>query len=100
MNLFPVYPINCGNVFFNYISKPKLLTIMKNKIGAHAGELWHLLYNRGQLNLRDIGEATHYGQDVIFLALGWLLREDKIRIVRINGLLYYELNYYQTLQHG
>ena len=73
---------------------------MKKKIGLHAGEIWHLLYNRGMLNLRDIGEATHYGQDVIFLSLGWLLREDKIRIVKVNGLSFYELNYYQTEQYG
>lgn len=73
---------------------------MKNKIGHHAGEIWHLLYNRGKLNLRDIGEATHYGQDVIFLSLGWLLRENKIRINNINGRLFYELNSYENGQYG
>ncbi|NDV59438.1 winged helix-turn-helix domain-containing protein [Bacteroides sp. 519] len=65
--------------------------MMKNKIGERAGELWHLLANRGKLDLRGIGEATHYGQDVIFLALGWLLRENKIRISSVNGRMFYEL---------
>lgn len=65
---------------------------MKNRIGEYAGQIWHLLYNRGKLTLRDIGEATHYGQDMIFLSLGWLLRENKIRIHKVNGLLFYELD--------
>lgn len=67
--------------------------MIKDKIGGYAGEIWHLLYNKGKLNLRDIGEATHYGQDVIFLSLGWLLRENKIRIHVDNGKLFYELDY-------
>lgn len=68
----------------------------KDKIGQYAGEIWHLLYCRGKLNLRDIGEATHYGQDVIFLSLGWLLRENKIHIHKNNGKLFYELNYFEN----
>jgi len=66
--------------------------MIKERIGEYAGVIWHLLYNRGKLNLRDIGEATHCGQDVIFLSLGWLLRENKIRIQNKNGKLFYELN--------
>lgn len=70
-------------------------TIMKKRIGEHAGEIWHLLYSKGKLNLRDIGEATNYGQDVIFLSLGWLLRENKIRISNINGSMFYELDEFE-----
>jgi len=64
---------------------------MENRIGENAGVIWHLLNQRGKLNLRDIGEATRYRQDVIFLSLGWLLRENKIRIYNFNGRLFYEL---------
>ena len=70
--------------------------MMKDQIGEHAGEIWHLLYNRGKLKLRDIGQATRYGQDMIFLSLGWLLRENKIRIQNDNGKLYYELNHFEN----
>lgn len=74
--------------------------MMKDKIGEYAGEIWQLLYCRGKLNLRDIGEATHYGQDVIFLSLGWLLRENKILIHNSNGRLFYELNRYENEMSG
>ncbi|NDV84941.1 winged helix-turn-helix domain-containing protein [Bacteroides sp. 51] len=74
--------------------------MLKDKIGEHAGEIWHLLSNKGKLNLRDIGEATHYGQDVIFMSLGWLLRENKIRIHNKNGRQFYELNHYENELYG
>lgn len=73
---------------------------MKNKIGEYAGVIWHLLRNRGKLNLREIGEATHIGQDIIFMSLGWLLREDKIHINNINGRLFYELKWHENELYG
>lgn len=65
----------------------------KDDIGTKSGTIWLLLSDRGKLSIREIGECTHCKDSLIFLALGWLLREDKIRFVDENGILYAELNH-------
>jgi len=63
----------------------------KNDIGFKAGVIWHLLANRGALNIREIGEATNYKEVFIVLALGWLAREDNIRFFKKQDILHIEL---------
>lgn len=65
---------------------------MKNDVGLDAGKIWHLLSERGVLSIRKIGEVTHYRESFIFLALGWLARENKIRFFDKSGDLHVELN--------
>ncbi|MDU1892056.1 MAG: winged helix-turn-helix domain-containing protein [Dysgonomonas sp.] len=66
--------------------------MLKVDIGFNAGNILALLSERGKLSLREIGEATHYKDIVISLAIGWLLRENKIQIHESNGKLFFELN--------
>lgn len=63
----------------------------KNDVGTDAGKIWCLLSERGILSIRKIGEMTHYRESLIFLALGWLAREDKIRLFEKSGVLHAEL---------
>jgi Protein of unknown function (DUF2582). len=65
--------------------------MLKSQIGTNAGTVWTLLSKKGKLTIREIGETLHCKESVLFLTLGWLLREDKIRIHDINGKLYFEL---------
>ena len=51
----------------------------KNDVGSSAGQIWRLLAERGNMSIRKIGEMTHCKESVIFLALGWLARENKVR---------------------
>ncbi|KAA6320068.1 hypothetical protein EZS27_030110 [termite gut metagenome] len=51
----------------------------KNDIGINAGVIWHLLSHKGALSIREIGELTNYRESFMFLALGYLSRESKIR---------------------
>lgn len=65
---------------------------MKNDVGSDAGRIWHLLSERGILSIRKIGEMTSYRESFIFLALGWLARENKVRFLVKSGDLHVELN--------
>lgn len=65
----------------------------KNDVGSNAGKIWHLLAERGNMSIRKIGEMTHCRESVIFLALGWLARENKIRFRSDGGdMLFVEIN--------
>ncbi len=61
-------------------------------IGAKAGVIWHLLYSKGPMSIRKIGEYTHYKEGVINLSLGWLSREGKIQFFEKEGSIYVELS--------
>lgn len=66
--------------------------MIKNDIGTHAGSILTLLANNGKLSIRKIGEYINRRDTVISLALGWLLKENKIHVSENNGELYFEIN--------
>lgn len=66
--------------------------MLKTDVGANAGNILVLLTQRGRLTMREIGEITNCRDTAISLAIGWLLREDKVYIIEYNGRLYFELN--------
>jgi len=65
--------------------------MIKSDIGINAGIIWNLLSEKGKLSIRRIGEHTNYKDSLIHLALGWLVRENKIRFSEKNDTLYVEL---------
>ena len=65
--------------------------MIKNEIGLNAGDVYSLLSQKGKLTLRKIGELTQRRESVIYLTLGWLLRENKICVVEQNGEWFFEL---------
>lgn len=67
------------------------MVMSKDDVGTKSGTIWLLLSDKGKLSVRELGEFTNCKGSLIFLALGWLLREDKIQIFDINGILYVEL---------
>ena len=64
----------------------------KNDVGINAGVIWRLLSEKKELSIIEIGELTNFREPFIFLALGWLLREDKIIFSEKNGVGYVRLN--------
>lgn len=68
------------------------MLMLKNDIGINAGVIWQLLASKGMLSIREIGELTDYREDFIYLSLGWLSRENKIRFTDQEGILSVELN--------
>jgi hypothetical protein len=68
----------------------------KNDIGINAGVIWRLLSDKGALSIRELGELTNYRESFIYLSLGWLSREDKIRFLEKDGAVYVELTHSVT----
>lgn len=66
--------------------------MMKNAIGISAGDIWRLLSTRGSMSIRQIGDYTHTRDSAILIAIGWLCRENKVRVIDKNGSLYIEVN--------
>ncbi|MDL2282509.1 winged helix-turn-helix domain-containing protein [Parabacteroides sp. OttesenSCG-928-G06] len=67
--------------------------MLNQDIGSNAGDVYTLLSQKGKLSIRKIGELTYKRESVIFLALGWLLRENKIKITEQNGELISEISF-------
>lgn len=65
--------------------------MMENEIGVNAGIVYSLLSQKGKLSLRKIGELTRCRECVIFMTLGWLLRENKISVTEKNGEWSFEI---------
>jgi len=55
-------------------------TNLTSKIGADAGKVWSLLNSQGKCNVSNIAKITKIKIQDAYSALGWLAREDKIRI--------------------
>lgn len=54
---------------------------MSEKIGVLAGQVWTALNENGALNGKDLKKAAKLKNDKeLYLALGWLLREDKVTV--------------------
>ena len=50
----------------------------KVEIGHAAGEVWRLLDSEGDLSVTDIQKKLNMSEHLLYLAIGWLCREDKI----------------------
>ena len=64
----------------------------ENDVVSEAGQIWSLLSERKILSVKRIGEMTHYHESLVCLALGWLVKENKVRLFEKSGVLHAELN--------
>ena len=54
---------------------------MTEKIGTVAGAIWAALNENGAMNTKDLKKAAKVKTDKdLYLAMGWLLREDKLNV--------------------
>ncbi|HEX59768.1 MAG TPA: hypothetical protein ENF26_06450 [Methanomicrobia archaeon] len=51
---------------------------LKDRIGFIAGDIWHLLKEKGELTLSKVVENIDAPQSVVYMGVGWLAREDKL----------------------
>ncbi len=51
---------------------------MQHKIGIVAGNIWQQLEKKGEMTPRNICTSIREKSDVVYLALGWLARENKV----------------------
>ena len=55
---------------------------MIEKIGSVAGAVWTALSESGAMNAKDLKKACKIKTDKdLYLAMGWLLREDKLNVM-------------------
>ena len=71
------------------IFKSEVMT--KNEVISDAGQIWMLLSERKILSVQRIEEMTHYREALICLALGWLVKENKIRLFEKEGMIHAEI---------
>lgn len=62
---------------------------MNEQISINAEHVRILLSLNGEMTLRQIGEHTHLRDSIIFMAIGWLMKDEKIHITDKNGILYF-----------
>ena len=61
---------------------------MTATVGTLAGAVWTALNENGALNTKDLKKATKIKTDKdLFLALGWLLREDKVVVAETDKVM-------------
>lgn len=56
-------------------------------IGLHAGMIWQHIHSNGTTSIIQLKADLSCTATVLHLALGWLLREDKIELLREKGQL-------------
>lgn len=65
---------------------------MNEMIGTNAGAIWTALSENGALNTKDLKKAAKIKTDKdLYLALGWLLREDKVSVTEADKVITVEL---------
>jgi len=61
---------------------------MTEIVGTLAGAVWTALNENGALNSKDLKKVAKIKTDKdLFLALGWLLREDKVEVVEADKVM-------------
>lgn len=51
---------------------------MDSQIGDTAGKLWHFLYKNPQSTCKQACKALALERTMLYMAVGWLAREDKL----------------------
>jgi len=57
-------------------------TTVELEFGVKAGIVWEVLNKNGPSNIGDIVKATEFRRELVYGALGWLGRENKITLQR------------------
>jgi len=59
--------------------------------GKNAGVVWRTLNEKGKLGLRDISKFSKLSMLEVNGAIGWLARENKVKMVENGTKMLYEL---------
>ncbi len=55
------------------------------KIGEDAGKVWRILERSGESGLPGLKDQANFSDQELFLALGWLAREGKVRFFKVRN---------------
>lgn len=56
------------------------VTVYIDQIGETAGMVWRVLDEQGPQSLAKLPKLVDAPRDLVFMAVGWLAREDKLQI--------------------
>lgn len=59
--------------------------MLKKEIGENAGTIWQLLDKNGQMSYLELKKQTGLSEQELLFAIGWLSREDKIFLFKIEN---------------
>jgi hypothetical protein len=66
----------------------KIIKVMTATVGTLAGAVWTALNENGALNSKDLKKVAKIKSDKdLYLALGWLLREDKVVVAEADKVM-------------
>jgi len=55
---------------------------MRDEIGNAAGVVWEFLNQQGETVLVTLKDRTGLSEGILFMALGWLAREEKVNLLK------------------
>jgi hypothetical protein len=55
---------------------------MRDEIGNAAGVVWEFLDRQGETVLVTLKDRTGLSEGILFMALGWLAREEKVNLLK------------------
>ena len=64
---------------------------MIHSIGDIAGQVWKLLNGNGEATLSQLKKGVEADPNLVLQAIGWLAREDKLRIEKKGRYIIYSL---------
>lgn len=65
---------------------------MNETVGSMAGAVWSALNENGAMTSKDLKKAAKIKTDKdLYLAMGWLLREDKLNVTEADKVITLEL---------
>lgn len=59
----------------------------KRIVGVNAGNVWHTLNEVKRISIPELARKLNLSVESTALAVGWLARENKVCIHRVNGLI-------------
>lgn len=64
---------------------------MVEMIGINAGKVWTKLDEKGRMNVKDLRKAVKLTERDAYAAFGWLAKEGKLALVKVDKDFYVEL---------
>ncbi|MBI4835020.1 MAG: winged helix-turn-helix domain-containing protein [Planctomycetes bacterium] len=58
------------------------------QVGENAGKIWYNLGKNGEVSTKELAREVNMNPDEINLALGWLARENKLKLSEKNRNIY------------
>ena len=65
---------------------------MKKMIDEMAGTVWNILGKKGHVDVSSLPQILKKKGEIVYQALGWLAREDKIEFHKKEGRTFVSLN--------